>query len=98
MCAGDAAGYRDGRESPISGLPAISNTAPISRPEALAAKRPVVLEVKTDPEVPPLPPHITLDQAKKFSQSLAKGEPRTGEMVAGAARQLLSAILPNHQD
>ena len=28
--------------------------------EALAADRPVVLEVKTDPEVPPLPPHITL--------------------------------------
>jgi hypothetical protein len=42
--------------------------------EALAAKRPVVLEVKTDPEVPPLPPHITLDQAKKFSQSLATRE------------------------
>jgi hypothetical protein len=48
-------------------------------------------------EVPPLPPHITLDQAKKFSQSLAKGDSHTGEMVAGAARQLLSAILPDHQ-
>ena len=66
--------------------------------EALAAKRPVVLEVKTDPEVPPLPPHITLDQAKKFSQSLAKGDSSAREVVAGAARQLLSGILPDHQD
>jgi len=65
--------------------------------EALAAKRPVVLEVKTDPEVPPLPPHITLDQAKKFSMSLAKGESSAGNAVAGAARQLFSAILPDHQ-
>ena len=65
--------------------------------EALAAKRPVVLEVKTDPEVPPLPPHITLDQAKKFSMSLTKGDSSAGNAVAGAARQLLGAILPGRQ-
>jgi hypothetical protein len=34
--------------------------------QALAADRPVVYEVVTDPEVPPLPPHITLDQAASF--------------------------------
>jgi thiamine pyrophosphate-dependent acetolactate synthase large subunit-like protein len=31
--------------------------------EALAANRPVVIEAVTDPEVPPLPPHITLKEA-----------------------------------
>ena len=51
--------------------------------EALAAKRPVVLEVKTDPEVPPLPPHITLDQAKKFSMSLTKGDFERGQRRGG---------------
>jgi pyruvate dehydrogenase (quinone) len=66
--------------------------------EALAARRPVVLEVKTDPDVPPLPPHITLDHAKKFSQSVAKGDSCAGAAVAGAARQLLSAVLPERQD
>jgi pyruvate dehydrogenase (quinone) len=66
--------------------------------EALAAKRPVVLEVKTDPEAPPLPPHMTLDQAKKFSQSLRKGDAHAGRVVVGAARQLLSAVLPDRQD
>jgi pyruvate dehydrogenase (quinone) len=49
--------------------------------EALASDRPVVLEVKTDPEVPPLPPHITFEQAKKMAHAMAKGDPeRTGVM------------------
>ena len=66
--------------------------------EALAADRPVVLEVKTDPEVPPLPPHITLEEAKKFSEVLLKGDPEEGRVAKGAARQLLSAILPGGKD
>jgi pyruvate dehydrogenase (quinone) len=66
--------------------------------EALAADRPVVLEVKTDPEVPPLPPHITLEEAKKFSETLIKGDPEEGRVVWGAARQLLSSILPGGKD
>ena len=43
--------------------------------EALAARVPVVLEMKTDPEVPPLPPHINLTQAKAFTSMLVKGDP-----------------------
>lgn len=66
--------------------------------EALGAKRPVVLEVKTDPEVPPLPPHITFDQASKFSRSLTKGDSGAAQMVAGAAQQLLSSVLPDRRD
>jgi pyruvate dehydrogenase (quinone) len=62
--------------------------------EALAADRPVVLEVKTDPEVPPLPPHITLQQARKFTETLIKGDPREGSVIAGTARQVLESILP----
>ena len=37
-----------------------------------------MLEVKTDPEVPPLPPHITLEQAKQFTSTLVKGDPHEG--------------------
>ena len=62
--------------------------------EALAADRPVVLEVKTDPEVPPLPPHISLQQAKKFTETLIKGDPREGSVIAGTARQVFESILP----
>jgi pyruvate dehydrogenase (quinone) len=37
---------------------------------ALSADRPVVVEAVTDPNVPPLPPHITLEQARHFASSI----------------------------
>jgi pyruvate dehydrogenase (quinone) len=66
--------------------------------EALAADRPVVVEFKTDPEVPPLPPHITLKQAKAFAEALIKGDPEEAGVIAGTARQVLSSILPGKAD
>ncbi|MGY4508597.1 pyruvate dehydrogenase (quinone) [Bradyrhizobium sp. USDA 3650] len=65
--------------------------------QALASEMPVVLEVKTDPEVPPLPPHITLQQAKNFSLALLKGDPNESGMIKGAARQVLEKILPGNE-
>ncbi|MBR0774631.1 thiamine pyrophosphate-requiring protein [Bradyrhizobium diazoefficiens] len=65
--------------------------------QALASERPVVLEVKTDPEVPPLPPHITLQQARNFSLALIKGDPNETSVIKGAARQVLESILPGKQ-
>ncbi|MFB6461812.1 thiamine pyrophosphate-requiring protein [Bradyrhizobium tunisiense] len=65
--------------------------------QALASEMPVVLEVKTDPEVPPLPPHITLQQAKNFSLALMKGDPNQSRMIKGAARQVLETILPGKE-
>lgn len=62
--------------------------------EALASDRPVVLEVKTDPEVPPLPPHFTFDQIKKMTTTLAKGDPNQRGVIGGTVRQVLSSILP----
>src|SRR5438132_377625 len=49
--------------------------------EALAADRPCVVEAVVDPEVPPLPPHITLEQAKHFSQAILSGDPNAGRMM-----------------
>jgi pyruvate dehydrogenase (quinone) len=60
--------------------------------EALGAGHPVVLEVKTDPNVPPLPPHITLDQAKKFTSMLAKGDPEEKSTLIGTAKEVLSSV------
>ena len=60
--------------------------------EALAAQVPVVLEVKTDPEVPPLPAHLTFDQVRNFMTMLTKGDQR--EVLRDTARQALSAVLP----
>jgi pyruvate dehydrogenase (quinone)/pyruvate oxidase len=43
--------------------------------EALAAPGPVVVEASVDPFEPPLPAKVTLEQARKFAQSLVRGEP-----------------------
>jgi pyruvate dehydrogenase (quinone) len=62
--------------------------------EALACECPVVLEVKTDPNVPPLPPHITLAQAKAFTSALLKGDPDEGGVLVSTAKEVLSSVLP----
>jgi pyruvate dehydrogenase (quinone) len=49
--------------------------------QALAATRPCVLEVKVDPEVPPLPPHITVEQAKKMAKAMVKGDPERAGVI-----------------
>ncbi|MBY4693313.1 thiamine pyrophosphate-requiring protein [Burkholderia latens] len=64
--------------------------------EALASDCPVVLEVKSDPEVPPLPPHVTLQQAKHFAETLLKGDAREANVIVETARQVLSAVLPGN--
>ena len=61
---------------------------------ALAAKRPVLIEFKTDPNVPPLPPHIKLEQAKKFATTLLKGDPDEAGVIVQTAKQVLSSVLP----
>ena len=49
--------------------------------EALAVDGPVVYEAITDPEVPPLPPHIQFEQAMKLSKAIAKGDPNRGRVI-----------------
>jgi pyruvate dehydrogenase (quinone) len=61
--------------------------------EALAAGGPVLLEVKTDPEVPPLSPHNSFEQTRHFAEALVKDKPHREGVIAGTARQVLSAIL-----
>lgn len=62
--------------------------------EALTSDRPVVLEVKTDPEVAPLPPHITFKQAKAFMASMVKGDRGDAQVIGDTASQLLNEVLP----
>jgi len=60
--------------------------------QALSADRPVVLEVKTDPEIAPLPPHVSLKQARKFMSSLANDED-AAHVIRDTARQVANAVL-----
>jgi pyruvate dehydrogenase (quinone) len=62
---------------------------------AFAADRPVVVEAYTDPEVPPLPPHITLKQAQAFASTLIKGDPREWRVIKETAKELVADLLPS---
>ncbi|MFL5855222.1 MAG: thiamine pyrophosphate-requiring protein [Solirubrobacteraceae bacterium] len=61
--------------------------------EALATDGPVVYEAVTDPEVPPLPPHIRFEQAKKMAKALAKGDPASGDIVRNSLRGKLREVV-----
>ena len=66
--------------------------------QALSSDRPVVLEAYTDPDVPPLPPHITLEQAKHFAQSMMKGDVNTGGILKQSIKGLVEQLKPHKKD
>ena len=56
--------------------------------QALAADRPVVINAYTDPEVAPLPPHISLEQAKGFMSSMLKGDPESKHLIKESMKEI----------
>jgi pyruvate dehydrogenase (quinone) len=62
--------------------------------EAFSADRPVVYEAVVDPDVPPLPPHITTGQATAMARAVLKGDPDRGAMVRQTLRDLVEEFLP----
>ena len=62
--------------------------------KALASDVPVLIEFRTDPNVAPLPPHIKLEQAKKFASTLLQGDPDQAGILKQTAKQLISSVLP----
>jgi pyruvate dehydrogenase (quinone) len=63
--------------------------------QAFRSDRPVVVEAVTDPEVPPLPPHITFKQAAALSSSLLKGDPNWRRIVRQTYREMLATWKPH---
>ena len=63
--------------------------------EAMAVRGPVVVEACTDPNVPPLPPHITLKNAAAMMATLAKGDPEAWDMLKDTAKDLVQSYLPH---
>ena len=61
--------------------------------EALASNCPVIMNMKADPNVPPVPPHITLKDAKNFVTMMAD-EPELGSVIKNSAKQMLAGLLP----
>jgi pyruvate dehydrogenase (quinone) len=60
----------------------------------LGADRPAVLEAVTDPNVPPMPPHITLEQAKAFASSVLKGDADALGFITQTVKDAAQSYLP----
>jgi pyruvate dehydrogenase (quinone) len=63
--------------------------------EVLAADRPAVLEAVTDPEVPPLPPHISFEQTRNFMLAVARGDTGWRDMLEQSLRAKLKELVPD---
>ena len=62
--------------------------------EALRADRPTVLEMVTDPTVPPAPPHITAKQLRHYASALLQGDPQALQIVKSSAREWWEGLMP----
>jgi len=65
---------------------------------AFAADRPVLIEFIADPDVPPLPPHITWSQAKAYMTALGKGDPDEIGIIRQSLRDVFAGVLPGKSD
>lgn len=61
---------------------------------AFSSDRPTVLDVHTDPDVPPLPPDITREQAKAYMSSLLHGDPDRLGIVKASFKQFVKDFAP----
>ena len=62
--------------------------------DALHADRPTVIDALTDPDVPPLPPHIKYEQAKKYAEALLKGDRDAINIIWQSVKQAAEGVLP----
>ncbi|UQA90666.1 thiamine pyrophosphate-requiring protein [Streptomyces halobius] len=62
--------------------------------KALDADRPYVLDFRTDPAVPPIPPHASLDQIEAAAAAIVKGDTDRGSMIRQGIKAKVQEILP----
>ena len=62
---------------------------------ALASDRPFIFEAVTDPDVPPMPPHITLEQAKNYASSVLKGDAESLGFLKQTLKSAADSLLPH---
>jgi pyruvate dehydrogenase (quinone) len=65
---------------------------------ALAADRPVLLDVRTDPSVPPIPPHATFEQAKDTVKAILGGDENARSVVVEGIKTKVQEFLPGSRD
>ena len=71
---------------------------PAAWDEALAARRPCLIEFHTDPAVPPIPPHATWDQLVKSTASVVRGDSDRVDVIKEGVKSKLQEVLPGGRD
>jgi pyruvate dehydrogenase (quinone) len=61
---------------------------------ALSASGPVVLDVRCDPDVPPIPPHATLDEAVSMVEAVLGGDPSAAHLIVQGVKEKVQEMLP----
>lgn len=61
---------------------------------AFAADGPVLLDVRCDPEMPPIPPHATWDQLKDTASAVLHGDPDALHLMAQGAKAKVQEFIP----
>ncbi|WP_055587956.1 thiamine pyrophosphate-requiring protein [Peterkaempfera griseoplana] len=62
--------------------------------QALASDRPFVIDFCTDPAVPPIPPHATLDQIEAAASAVLQGDSDRAAMVKQGFKAKIQEFLP----
>lgn len=65
--------------------------------EALDADRPFVIDFRTDPAVPPIPPHASLDQIEAAAAAVMKGDSDRADMIRQGFKAKIQEMLPGHR-
>jgi len=82
----------------LLGLEGIRVDNPDDIPDALdtamVVRKPVVLNVYTDPNVPMTPPHVSLKEMKAFSSAIFHGDSDSWDMIKQTAKDVWSEYFP----
>jgi pyruvate dehydrogenase (quinone) len=65
--------------------------------QALNNDRPTLLDIRCDPEVPPIPPHATYDQIKETASAVLKGDANAWHLMYQGAKTKAQEFVP-HRD
>ncbi|ATL68839.1 thiamine pyrophosphate-requiring protein [Nocardia terpenica] len=66
--------------------------------QALSADRPTVLDVRCDPEVPPIPPHATWEQMKSTAEAVLRGDPNAWHLITQGTKTKAQEFIPTHHN
>jgi pyruvate dehydrogenase (quinone) len=106
---GGAPAFRESQDLPdvdfagiasVLGLGSITVTSPDQLgpawEKALAADRPTLLDVHTDPDIPPIPPHATFEQAINSAKAVLKGDDSAWGIIKEGVKTKAQEFLPHN--